>query len=197
MGNAKRGDREAFEALVKLYRDDLDALVQTRLGDRLRQKVEPEDVVQETLLRAFQSLDRFQWQGESSFVRWLKGIGEHVILEVAGERRRKPQLPLEQDPTRDDPTPSKALRETERFQRLQAAFDSLSADHRRVIYLARIEKLRMKEVGSRMDRSVEAVTSLLWRALNELKKTFGETESLRLPDEQLRELEDSDGSKTL
>ena len=70
-------------------------------------------------------------------------------------------------------------------RRLQAAMERLSADHRQVIRLARIEKLPFKEIASRMKRSPGAVKLLLVRALRELKRGFGDTESLHLPDRKL------------
>ena len=65
---------------------------------------------------------------------------------------------------------------------MQGALDSLSPDHRQVIVLARIRKLQVAEIGRRMKRSENAVKKLLARALDELRKRFGDTESLSLPD---------------
>ena len=73
----------------------------------------------------------------------------------------------------------------ERVDRLKAAMHRLSADHREVIHLARIQKLPFKEIATRMNRSPGAVKVLLLRALRELKRSFGETESLHLPDRSL------------
>jgi RNA polymerase sigma-70 factor (ECF subfamily) len=89
----------------------------------------------------------------------------------------------------DDATPSKAMRRDERFDRLQSAIDRLSPDHRRVILLARIEGLQVKEIAKLMQRSESAVKSLLLRALKALQESFGDTESLGLPDRRLKQEE--------
>ena len=68
----------------------------------------------------------------------------------------------------------------------QEALDKLSGDYRKVIYLARVEGLPMKEIATHMGRSPEAVKKLLGRALEKLRERFGETESLHLPDRQVR-----------
>ena len=49
-----------------------------------------------------------------------------------------------------------------------------------------IEGLKIKEIAERMNRSPAAVKQLLSRALVKLKASFGETESLHLPDRELR-----------
>ncbi len=181
---ARKGDREAFDGLAECVRVRLAALVRSRLGDRLRS--EAEDVLQETLLRAFQSLDRFEWQGEGSFFRWLSTIAEHVILNAARHERRHRSLRLDRDRADDAPSPSKGLLRDERFERFEQAVQSLSPTYREVILLARIEGLSVKEISKRMGRSEDAVMQLLSRALRKLRAAFGETESFHLPHRRLK-----------
>ena len=71
---AQGGDRKAFEELLRLHEERLQALVASRLGTNLRRKVSAEDIVQDTLLKALQALGSFRWQGEDSFFRWLSRI---------------------------------------------------------------------------------------------------------------------------
>jgi RNA polymerase sigma factor (sigma-70 family) len=78
------------------------------------------------------------------------------------------------------------LRREERFERLEKSLQSLSPDHREVILLARIEGLQIAAIAERLGRSKSAVKSLLLRALKELKRSFGDTESFHLPDRSLR-----------
>jgi RNA polymerase sigma factor (sigma-70 family) len=82
----------------------------------------------------------------------------------------------------------------ERFARLRAALERLDADHRKVILLARIEKLPSREIAERMQRSPQAVAQLLSRALRKLRENFGRTESLHLPDRTLGREGGTDGS---
>ena len=163
--------------------------MQSRMSAQLRRVHDVEDVVQETLLRAFRSIDRFQWQGEESFLRWLGGIGRHVVLKLASRYEREQVLSLEQDPVRHGTSPSKAVRRDERFERLEKSLAGLSPDHREVIFLARIEGLRVKDIAERMNRTPDATAHLLARALRALKRSFGDTESLRLPRRALRRAE--------
>src|SRR5262245_30413884 len=85
---AAGGDRAAFDALAGEQRSRLDAHVRARLGSALRLNVDPEDIVQETLLRAFQSIPGMEWRGEDAFRSWLRSTAEHVILHAAQTNRR-------------------------------------------------------------------------------------------------------------
>ena len=149
---ARGGDHSAFEQLVEAERPRLEALVRSRLGLRLRSEVDVEDIVQETLLQAFRSIARFRWQGEQSFIRWLAGIAENVIRKEHRGWVQRSKVRLEPDPI-EQTSPSKNLRRHERFDRLEQALKGLSEDHREVIILARIERLRVNDIARRMERS--------------------------------------------
>jgi RNA polymerase sigma-70 factor (ECF subfamily) len=184
---AQGGDRRAFEELTALYRSRLGSVVYFRLGAVARHQAEVDDVLQESFLRALRSIERFEWKGKDSFFSWLRQIAEHVILEIASREKRRGTLPLDTSAPAADTAaaPSRALRREERFDRLEEALRGLSPDHRKVILLAKVERLPIKDVAVKMDRSPDAVTNLLARALACLKASFGDTESLHLPDRML------------
>jgi RNA polymerase sigma-70 factor (ECF subfamily) len=184
---AQGGDPAAFEELVEEYRSRLEGLIGSRLGSHLRANVELEDVLQDTLLRAYRSIGTFTWTKDDSFFLWLSGIAEHVIRSVAQRQQKKGgHILLKRDPTASDVSAATAMRRDERFERLRQSLTSLSDDHRQVIELARIEGLRIKDIAKRMERSPDAVKKLLARALRQLKAQFGDTESLHLPERRLR-----------
>jgi RNA polymerase sigma-70 factor (ECF subfamily) len=182
---AQKGDREAFDDLVQLYRPRLEALVRARIGRQLQASVSTDDIVQDTLLQACRSLERFHWRDGDSFMKWLAAIAENVFRKVSRRREQTRKIRLEPG-TAEDISPSTAMRREERFDRLKAALARLSADHREVIMLSRIEGLPVKEVALRMGRSQSAVKNLLLRAIKELRVKFGDTESLGLPCKSLR-----------
>jgi RNA polymerase sigma-70 factor (ECF subfamily) len=188
---AKAGDREAFEKLVSRERPRIRALVGSRLHAHIVLGVSADDVYQETLLRACQSIGRFEWKGKDSFLRWLGGIAENIILHLARKRARERSEPLEEDVPAREVSPSRAVRREERFQRLEDALDELSLEHRKVIRLVILEGLTFDEAARRMDRSREAIKRLLYRALRNLKSVFGDTESLHLPDLALGSAEEA------
>ena len=83
-------------------------------------------------------------------------------------------------------SPSRGLRRAERLERLKDALRDLKPEQREAIELAKIDGLKVREIAARMNRSEVAVKQLLSRGLRRMKKTFGDTESLHLPDQGLQ-----------
>ena len=121
----------------------------------------------------------------SKISRYL--FGSRGIRKLASRYEREYKLSIHRDPSGSNVSPSRGLRRQERFDRLQNAVSGLNPDHREVILLARVEGLRIKEIARRMKRTPEATKQLLSRALQALKKSFGDTESLHLPPRTIRE----------
>jgi RNA polymerase sigma-70 factor, ECF subfamily len=181
---AQQGERSAFDALAREYREGLVAFADSRLGPSVRRDLGPEDVAQETLLAAFDALGRFEWRGEDSFRHWLYSIAEHLIGN-ASRKRSTSFKNLSIDVVDGADSPSHAVRKNERFDRLEQAMKELRPEYREVIRLARIERLKVAEIAKRMGRSSGAIHQLLARAMEELKHRFGDTGSLSLPDRAL------------
>ncbi len=183
---AGQGNREAFDTLFNQYRSRLLSRINRRLSDKLRRRVEPEDILQEAFCRAFETIDGFRWRGEDSFFAWIAAIAEHLILNASKKHQFK-ALQLGQDFPQSGATPGKILSREERYERLRSSIQALTSDQRKAVVLARIDGLTMREIASRMGRSEEAVRQLLARSLRQLKRTFGDTESLHLPNRSLGE----------
>jgi RNA polymerase sigma-70 factor (ECF subfamily) len=190
VSRAQGGDRQAFDSLVERYRERVGATIRSQLAAHLRQTAEVQELVQETMVRAFRSLDRFRWRGNGSFHAWLCSIAKHVVLKSVEQGRKYQALDISSTVLAEGISPSRSMRRDERFDRLESAIKHLRPDYQKVIKLARIDGLPIKEIASRMNRSPGAVKVLLLRALRELKRNFGDTESLHLPN---RGLEDGGG----
>jgi RNA polymerase sigma-70 factor, ECF subfamily len=193
---ARSGDRDAFDRLVREHEGPLRALISARLGNGLRARTEVEDMVQETLLRAFRTMGQFEGETAAVFRGWLAGIASNAVAGTGrklttqkADYRREVPLPGDSStlgggsPAIASPvtSPSGHLRREERIERLLASIERLSPDHRQVILLTRIEGLPVKEVATRMGRSERAVSMLLLRAMLALREVFGDTDSVTLP----------------
>jgi RNA polymerase sigma-70 factor (ECF subfamily) len=182
---AKAGDRGAFDDLCRAHRERLESLVGARMGPALRGKVEPADIVQETLLRALQSMNVFRGTDEKTLLSWLLSIAEHLIWN-ASQKRSFREAPLSLEVASEAVSASKRLRREERLQRLEESLSRLKPEQREAILLVKIEGLAVKEVARRMGRSEEGVRQLISRGVRELRGKFGDTESLHLPEEGLQ-----------
>lgn len=189
----QKGDRGALEEVFAALRERLLATIRTRMSPGVRQRIDPEDVLQDTFIRAFHSFGRFEWRGEDSLRRWLEAIATHVALDVARHEGRRKVLQIDRDIKGRDPSPSRAMRRQERFERLRESMETLSQDYQTVLKLSRMERLPVKEIAQRMGRSESAVKNLLLRATRQLRQTFGDTESLNLGDEHFEDRGERDG----
>src|SRR5580700_7397653 len=94
IGRARRGDREAFRVLV-----DTHARAVFRLAFRMtRNQTDAEDMVQETFLRAWKQIARFD--GRASFSTWLHRICANCSLDHIRAGKRKQDLQAGNDPLR-------------------------------------------------------------------------------------------------
>ncbi|MGI9456686.1 MAG: RNA polymerase sigma factor [Aeoliella sp.] len=179
---AQKGDQDAFNRLAEQFRPRLVGFCLSRLGDGLRKWVAVEDVIQETTLKAFQSIGRLQWKGENALFSWFCGIALNVIYAHSQRFLRVGDLPQEHEvPDEIGTSPSRNARREERFDRLERSMAKLTEDQQRVLRLTRIEGRTVREAAVCMDRSLKATNQLLWRATKQLRELFGETASLHLP----------------
>lgn len=185
---AQAGDRAAFGKLFDAHRQRLLERIQARMGRKLKLEHDPEDILQETFLRAFETVGRFKLQGRDSFFRWLATIAEHLILNASQKRRPGP---LTVEPRGSGVSPGTALRRKERFTRLEAALGALTPEQKEVVLLARIDGLSFEKIAAQTGRSQAAVRQLLARALKRQKSSLSHTRSLHLPDRSFSE-EDPD-----
>ncbi len=190
---ARSGDPRAFEELCLGLRERLLATIGSRLGPAARQGTDPEDVLQASFVKALNSMQGFEWRGDGSFRRWLESIAIHVTLDAVRHQGRRAVLRIDRDVKGDGSSPSKGIRRRERLDRLEVSMKALSPDYRTVLRLSRMDGLSIKEIAKRMDRSESAVHNLLLRATKQLRRSFGDTESLNLGDGHFDDTGTADG----
>jgi RNA polymerase sigma-70 factor, ECF subfamily len=151
-------------------------------GPAIRARVEIEDLLQEVYLRALARPEDLpaESQGEQELFRYLRAIARNTVVDVARAARAIKRDRREQrldrpswsrtslpglDPQDPGPGPRTRVEGQEAQARLDRAFDSLSAEHRRVLGLRKFEGLSARETAARMGRSEKAVHSVFRRAL--------------------------------
>lgn len=166
---ASTGDRAAYEELFALHADRLLVFIRARMGEGLRSRLEPEDLLQDAYLAAHRRFDEFQYTDEGAFLRWICRIVSNRLHDAADHFKAKKRQAVELP--RSSPTgPQTALGRVESRYQLEQALAGLSPEHREVILLRYFEGLSAEAIAARMNRTNGAVRNLLSRALVELGK---------------------------
>lgn len=157
-------DPAAVRTLVARKLPRLLALATRMLGDRM----EAEDVAQETFVRIWQQAPRWR-TGEARFDTWL----HRVVLNLCYDRLRKHQREdyVDEPPEQIDPgaLPDTRLETDARDARLRDALAKLPARQREALVLNYYQELSNLEAAELMGISVDALESLLARARRTLR----------------------------
>jgi RNA polymerase sigma-70 factor (ECF subfamily) len=191
---------QELEGQLEQYRAELIAHCYRMLASPF----EAEDAVQETFIRAWRNLDRFE--GRAALRSWLYKIATNVCLDMLSgrERRARPmdlgpsQEPIESNlNTRSEatwiqPIPDPAVvvesNETTRLA-LVAALQHLPPKQRAVLILCEVLRWKASEVAELLDTSVASVNSALQRARATLEEQeLSPTDAARSVDEADEEL---------
>jgi RNA polymerase sigma-70 factor (ECF subfamily) len=162
---AQAGDELAFRRLVEPYRHALEVHCYRMLGS----PQDAEDVVQETLLRAWRAIERFEPRAQLQ--TWLYRIATNACLDELERRPRRPEpvqpypdTPL--DPAASptyDPAARYAIREGMELALLRA-IQELPGRQRAVLILRDVLGWTSPEVAELLDSTVPATNSALQRA---------------------------------
>ncbi len=188
--DAKRGGVKEQGKLLSLYSNYLKIMAQSQLDRRIRRRVSPSDLVQETLLEAHRDFSDFRGVTNAEFVGWLRRILVHNLIRVAEKHlqadkrdvRREVYIhrlnaSIEHSNSRFEqvlaaPTlsPSSEMGRHERLRLLADAIAGLPAVQRQVIVLRHIEGLPFAEIALQMERSSGACRMLWLRAMDQLRE---------------------------
>jgi RNA polymerase sigma-70 factor (ECF subfamily) len=189
---ARTGDPVALGQLLEMYRNYLALLARLQIGRRLRGKIDSEDQVQDTFLKAHCDFPLFHGSTEAQLAAWLRQILSAnlamCLRRYLGTQRRDVRLERELADAVDQSsqvldrgliapqsTPSQRAIRREQAVLLADELEKLPTDSREVIVLRHLEELSFPEVARRMGRSVDRVQKLWVRALARLRQTLGET----------------------
>jgi RNA polymerase sigma-70 factor (ECF subfamily) len=184
---ARAGSPEALGRLLETCRLYLLQVANGEMESRLQTKVGASDLVQETYIEAQRIFDRFGGKSPSELRAWLRAILLNKLATATrqyrdtAKRQLGREIPIDPDASRPiDPaspmaTASSIMIRQEKMESLMAALGRLPEDYRQVIVWRQVENLSFEEMASRLDRSVDAVRKLWWRALQQLQKELGET----------------------
>jgi RNA polymerase sigma-70 factor (ECF subfamily) len=168
VGRWKGGDQRAATRLVERHAASL-----ARFAVSLGVRHDVEDVVQETFVRAFGSMDGFR--GDSSLRTWLFTITRRLVLDQRrSERRRGEQVPVQDGDVRTefDPLDTVVADETER--RMRDAVARLTPTQREVFTLRVGEGLSYREIADSVGTTEGAARVHYHNAMRAIKELLDE-----------------------
>ncbi len=164
---ARKGDPSAFEALVRSVQRPVYGLA-LRL---LNSEAEAAEVAQESFLRAYQNLHRYD--ETRPFDLWVLAITRNLCLDLL--RRRTKVRTEELEPMKEVlPSGAPSLEEgaiaRQERQSLEEAMATLSADDREVLALYYVQKRTTKEIAAILGCAAGTIMARLFRAREKLRK---------------------------
>lgn len=167
------------------YRDYLRLLARIQLSPRFQAKLDPSDIVQQTLLEAHKCRGQFRGESEPERLAWLRAILANVLAATArrfttGSRELGRERSLEADVdlsssrlesllAADQTSPSERSARGENLLRLAHAMACMPPDQRQVVELHHLNGMSLTEVAAIIGRTRPAVAGLLFRGLNTLR----------------------------
>ena len=168
---ARDGDSEAFRALVERHSRAVYRLAHRMTGS----PQDAEDVVQETFLRAYRQLSRFE--SRANFGTWLHRIAVNCSIDLIRSRKHQeaghdaPDLEQFEAAADDrvDPSPERLMLSTEVQERVGAAMASLSHMERAAFVLRHFEGQSIDEISRALGLKANAAKHSVFRAVRKMR----------------------------
>jgi RNA polymerase sigma-70 factor (ECF subfamily) len=181
--NQEAADQSA--SILERFRAYLYLLARLQLDPRLRRRLDPADLVQQTLVQALGGWDRFRGRSEAELAAWLRQILARNLANATREHGRAKrdvarecslETALDQSSARleawlvaQQSSPSQQVQRKEQAVRLAAVLQELPASQREALTLHYLQNWSLEEVGRVLGRSPAAVAGLVKRGLKQLR----------------------------
>jgi len=176
VARAKTGDADAFRVLVERHSRPLFRLAYRMTGN----EQDAEDVVQDSLLRAYRQLKNFDQR--ATFRTWLYRITVNCSIDLVRSRKRRLEnLAADADPDLDDPiqslpetapTPDRLAMSSEARGRIEKAMQKLSVSERTAFVLRHFEGMCIDDVSRVLGCEPGAAKHSVFRAVRKLRRAL-------------------------
>ena len=178
-------EAQSKESWPDRFRSYLRLLAKMQLDERLHRKMDPSDVVQQTLLQAHRALGDFRGSTDAEMAAWLRQILArnlaHAVRDFGRDKRNinrersleeavnASSVRLEAWLAAEQSSPSQKAQRNEQLLQLCEALDQLPESQREAVQLHYWQDCALAEIAEQMDRTPAAVAGLLKRGLRKLR----------------------------
>ena len=172
---AQSGDSDAFRLLVEQHSRAVFRLAFRMTGN----EQDAEDVVQETFLRAYRQLDKYE--ARASFSTWLYRIASNYSLDLIRMRKRHEdkrergkaeERDILQTLPVNTPGPDRIVYSSQVQERVNEALNELSAQERTAFVLRHFEGMSIDEIGETLGTGTNATKHSIFRAVQKLRRSL-------------------------
>ena len=172
---AQSGDSDAFRLLVEQHSRAVFRLAFRMTGN----EQDAEDVVQETFLRAYRQLDKYE--ARASFSTWLYRIASNYSLDLIRMRKRHEdkrergkaeERDILQTLPVNTPGPDRIVYSSQVQERVKEALNELSAQERTAFVLRHFEGMSIDEIGETLGTGTNATKHSIFRAVQKLRRSL-------------------------
>jgi RNA polymerase sigma-70 factor, ECF subfamily len=172
---AQSGDSDAFRLLVEQHSRAVFRLAFRMTGN----EQDAEDVVQETFLRAYRQLDKYE--ARSSFSTWLYRIASNYSLDLIRMRKRHEdkrergkaeERDILQTLPINTPGPDRIVYSSQVQERVNEALNELSEQERTAFVLRHFEGMSIDEIGETLGTGTNATKHSIFRAVQKLRRSL-------------------------
>jgi RNA polymerase sigma-70 factor (ECF subfamily) len=177
IAEAREGNAGALGELLQSYREYLLLVAHAELPTRLRVKLAPSDIVQETFVEAHRDFRRFRGCTGTDLRSWLRRALLNNLRDLAWQFLGSGKRQLSREVAWGGEIQAAAIRSAdspEATAELHDVLESLPAVYRQVIVLRGIERRAFVEIGALMGRTPEAARKLWSRAASALEARLGD-----------------------
>ena len=169
------GDKEAFRLLVDRHTRSIYSVAYRMTGNQQ----DAEEILQETFLRAYKSLARFELR--SSFATWLYRIAVNRSLDFLKAKKMNESYPISENPGAEPgeqeiqlpetgPGPERLLLSTEARERISRALGLLSPAERVAFTMRHMEGRSIEEISQSLNIRTSAAKNSIFRAVQKLRQ---------------------------
>lgn len=165
LASAKQGDQTAVMQIYDSFFAPVYQYIRLRVGDAMT----AEDLTSDVFVKLIVAL-RSSSAPRDTLRGWIFRVARNAIIDYAGKQAKMPETTLDdwiREPA--DNQPDVAFVRASSEERARRAIRMLAADQQEVLVLRFGQQLSLQETADVMGKSVSAVKSLQWRAVETLR----------------------------